>query len=127
MEPGVRAGVGHSDRGLGPDGELVLPVAAARNFLRRFIRSLHLISVAVAGPCQKQFTITSRTFQLIVNTTADGAGGIHFDVRGNAQGVRAQGLTSATCTAWPVISGASRRSGMAAIRLRSPWLRSTTP
>lgn len=54
-----------------------------------------LTGTTFTNPCTaEQFTITSGTFQLIVNTMADGAGGIHLDVRGNAQGVAAQGLTS---------------------------------
>jgi hypothetical protein len=54
-----------------------------------------LTGTTFVNPCTAEpFTITSGTFQLIVDTTADGADGLHVDIRGNAQGVVAVGLIS---------------------------------
>ena len=66
------------------------PASAAANIVRT-----DLTGTAFVDPCTaEQITIVGGTFQLTVNTTIDAAGALHLDIRGNAQGVHAQGSTS---------------------------------
>jgi hypothetical protein len=59
------------------------------------ISRLDVTGMTFSNPCTGELiTITAGTLQLAVNTTADGAGGLHIAVRGNAQGVVAAGATS---------------------------------
>jgi hypothetical protein len=54
-----------------------------------------LTGTTFLNPCTSEpITIVGGTFQLIVNSTTDANGGLHFDIRGNAQGVVATGATS---------------------------------
>jgi hypothetical protein len=86
-----------------------------------------LTGTTFLNPCTAEaITITDGTFQLIANTTIDSAGGLHVSVRGNAQGVVAQGASSADMYRLRVTSGVSRRSATRATHSPSPSSRSTT-
>jgi hypothetical protein len=73
---------------------LTLAAAGTASAASRITRT-DLAGTTFVNPCTaEQITIVGGTFQLIVNITTDAGGGLHFDIRGNAQGVVATGATS---------------------------------
>lgn len=73
---------------------LALAAAGTASAASTITRS-DLTGTKFVNPCTaEQITIVGGTFQLIVNITTDASGGLHFDIRGNAQGVVATGATS---------------------------------
>lgn len=73
---------------------LTLGTAGAASAVSTITRT-DLTGTTFANPCtSEQITIAGGTFQLIVNDTTDANGGLHFDIRGNAQGVVATGAIS---------------------------------
>ena len=73
---------------------LTLAIAGAANAASAITRT-DLTGTTFANPCTaEQITIVGGTFQLIVNSTSDGAGGLHVDIRGSAQDVVARGGTT---------------------------------
>jgi hypothetical protein len=73
---------------------LTLAIAGAANAASAITRT-DLTGTAFANPCTAEpIIIVGGTLQSIVNSTSDGAGGLHVDIRGSAQDVVAKGGTS---------------------------------